>query len=560
MSRSNHQGFFRLFEQQALVAPGRVAVLCDGQALPYGELDKAANRLAHRLKRLGAGPETLVGLCTDRSIAMVVGLLGILKSGAAYVPLDPAYPRERLESMLAQADVRLILSQTPLAGLIGGEGRRTVMLDHWDDLAAEPCEPVDHGPCERNVAYLIYTSGSTGRPKGVAIEHRSTFSLLRWGCRTFGAQRLARVLATSSLCFDMSVFEIFAPLSCGGTVVLAPSIMALSGIAEAESLTLVSAVPSAIKELVHDGDIPPTLKDVLLAGEALTEPLVSAILEHTAVDRIWNLYGVSEDTSYTTSAEIGRGHRGPVPIGRPIDDRDLHILDPSLDPVPAGAVGELYIGGLGLARGYHGRADLTADRFLPHPASACPGERMYRTGDLVRQWPDGQLECLGRIDNQIKLRGHRIDPRDIECVLESVPNVRACAVVVQEDDEGERHLVAHVVADDPAPDPAALRRLAGESLPHWMVPAIVRLTVAIPLTSNGKVDRRQLGQSLGPSGGRPEEGEGFFQVVANRDRQFALWPANRPLPPGWSPAGPAGPRSTCLEFIGQTLSTIPPTR
>jgi amino acid adenylation domain-containing protein len=557
-------GFFRLFERQAAHDPDRLAVLSGEATLTYGALDARSNQLGHYLRNVGIAADDLVGICVDRTALLPVGLLGILKAGAAYVPLDAGYPPDRLRQMLDDADVRLTLTQSHLAQRLGS-GRRIVCLDDWSEIGRHPRTAVEADLSDRNIAYVVYTSGSSGGPKGVAIEHRGALSLMHWAGREFGPDVLAGVLASSSVCFDMSVFEIFAPLSWGGSVILANTVMELPGLCSAQNVTLLSTVPSAGKQLASSGYIPDSLKSVLLAGEALPRSVVDCLFENSKIDRIWNLYGVSEDTSYSTSARIDRGDRGPVTIGLPITDRDALVLNGDLDPVPVGETGELYLGGVGLARGYLGRPDLTAARFIPHPASGIPGSRMYRTGDLARMRSDGRLECLGRIDHQLKIRGYRIEPGEIEAVLQSTNGVRACAVVAQQDGRGEKFLSAFVVLADPTVTADAIRRQLATRLPSWMLPAIVRVLEALPLTPSGKIDRRTLSgvSGTGTSHSNASDDEtpadrARFRVVANREEQFAIWPAARNLPDGWVAAGPDDTLSGCLAHIAQVWTDMRP--
>jgi amino acid adenylation domain-containing protein len=559
-------GFFRLFERQAACDPDRVAVFSGEAKLTYGALDARSNQLGHYLRDVGIAADDLVGICIDRTALLPVGLLGILKAGAAYLPLDAAYPPDRLRQMLDDADVRLTLTQSHLAPRLGS-GRNVVCLDDWNEIGQQPRTAVKVHLSDLNIAYVVYTSGSSGRPKGVAIEHRGALSLMHWAGREFGPDVLAGVLASSSVCFDMFVFEMFAPLSWGGSVILANTVMELPSLSNTQDVTLLSTVPSASKQLALSGYIPDGLKSALLAGEALPRSVVDCLFANSKIDRIWNLYGVSEDTSYSTGARIDRGDRGPVTIGVPITDRDALVLNSDLDPVPVGEIGELYLGGVGLARGYLGRPDLTAARFLPHPASGVPGSRMYRTGDLARMRSDGRLECLGRIDHQLKIRGYRIEPGEIEAVLQSTNGVRACAVVAQQDGRGEKFLSAFVVLADPTVTADAIRRQLAARLPSWMLPAIVRVLEALPLTPSGKIDRRMLsGASSTPgdtSDSNASDGEtaaagARFRVVANGEEQFAIWPAARNLPEGWVAVGPDGTQSECLAHVAQVWTDMRP--
>jgi acyl-coenzyme A synthetase/AMP-(fatty) acid ligase/acyl carrier protein len=348
-------------------------------------------------------------------------------------------------------------------------------------------------PRPGNLAYLIYTSGSTGRPKAVAIEHRSAVALALWAREVFPEGDLAGVLAATSVSFDLSVFELFVPLAWGGRVILAENALALPGLPAAGEVRLVNTVPSAMAELVRQGAVPASVRTVNLAGEPLKRALVSALEERLPEARVRNLYGPSEDTTYSTWAPQERGEGEPG-IGRPLPGTSARVLDRAGRRTPAGVPGELHLGGAGLARGYLGRPDLTAERFVPDPFASHPGERLYRTGDLVRYRPGGELEYLGRLDHQVKLRGFRIELGEIESALLGHPEVRDAVVVAREDGPAGLRLVAYVVpreregADLPARLPACL----GESLPPYMIPAAVVVLPALPLTPNGKVDRKAL--------------------------------------------------------------------
>jgi len=497
------------FELRAVEAPGALALAAGGRSLTYGELDARAERLAGHLVRLGVGPESLVGICASRSPEMVIGILGVLKAGAAYVPLDPEYPESRLAFMLEDSGATVVLTEESLVGsLPGAAGRRTVLLD------AEP--PADEGrsgsreePKARkaatarpgNLAYLIYTSGSTGWPKGVAIEHRSAVAMVRWALGVFGPTDLAGVLFSTSICFDLSIYELFVPLAAGGTVVLAADALELPTLPADPPVTLINTVPSAMSELVSTGGVPETVRTVNLAGEPLRRPLVDRVYRQTRAERVFNLYGPSEDTTYSTFAEIARQDSEAPSIGRPVTGTRavlLDPLDPESHPVRPGEVGELLLGGTGLARGYFRRPALTAERFVPDPfppgEGAAPGGRLYRTGDLARALPDGRLHFLGRADHQVKIRGFRIELGEVETALLGHSAVGE-AVVTAREGAGGQMLVAYVTAaggGTPPPGPEALRTALGHSLPDYMVPSLFVVLDALPRTPNGKVDRRAL--------------------------------------------------------------------
>ncbi len=489
----------QLFEAAADRSPETVALIDGTQEITYAGLERRANQLARHLLRLGAGPETLVGICTARTAGMVVAMLGTLKAGAAYLSLDPAYPRERLAFMLDDAASPVVLTQESLLDRIGESGAPALVCLDRDAAALASESPQRPSPVTGpgSLAYAIYTSGSTGRPKGVAIEHRSAVVLCRWARETFPAEDLAAMLASTSINFDLSVFEIFVPLAWGGTVILAENALALPHLPAASRVRFVNTVPSAIAELVRANALPPSVRTVGLAGEPLKGALVERIYDNGTVQSVYNLYGPSEDTTYSTWARIERGAPGEPSIGRPVDGTELHLLAPAdstLAPIPPGDPGEVYLGGAGLARGYLGRPDLTAERFLPDPFSGRPGARLYRVGDLGRLLPDGEVQFLGRVDHQVKIRGFRIELGEIEAALSRHPAVRECAVVVREGPSGDPRLVAYVASDptDPTDPKALLAAWLREKLPEHMVPSLFVTLESLPRTPNGKVDRKAL--------------------------------------------------------------------
>ena len=473
------------FVSQADRTPGAVALLHGGREVTYAELEARSAALARELVRRGVGPESRVGVCLDRAPGLVVALLGVLRAGAAYVPLDPAYPVERNAFVLRDAAVSLVVADRAPAGV----GVEVVSPDAGSDAGlGTPAVEVLPG----NAAYLIYTSGSTGTPKGVVIEHRSAAAFLAWAREEFEPEELAGVLASTSVCFDLSVFEFFVPLAVGGTVILAENATELPRLPARDRVTLVNTVPSAAAELVRAGGIPASVRSVNLAGEPLKGALAAAL--YTAgVARVRNLYGPSEDTTYSTGSRVPpEGGREPT-IGRPITDTRAYVLDGWMEPAPVGVPGELYLAGEGVARGYLGRPDLTAERFLPDPLSPAPGGRLYRTGDLARWLADGELEFLGRRDHQVKLRGFRIEPGEVEAVLLRHPSVREAVVVVREDSPGDPRLVAYVGAgEDSGGAAAALREHLSRTLPAYMVPAEIVVLPTLPRTPNGKTDRAAL--------------------------------------------------------------------
>ncbi len=505
-------GLQQTFEAQARKAPDAVALVFEGgggeRRWSYSELDRHADQLAHRLRELGVGPEVLVGVATERTPEMVAGILAVWKAGGAYVPLDPAYPGERLAFMLKDAGAEVLLTQEHLESSAAG-ARHVLFLDtFWEKGLGQPSErPVPTSGAD-NLAYVIYTSGSTGRPKGVAITHRSALALLDWSRQAFSGERLQGVLASTSICFDLSIFELFAPLSAGGQVILARNALALPQLAARDEVTLINTVPSAMTELLRIKGVASSVVTVNLAGEPLPGRLVRQIYEQSAVKEVWNLYGPSEDTTYSTWCRMERDLDGKPSIGRPLPGTQAYVVDRDLRGVPYGVAGELYLGGAGLVRGYLARPALTAERFVPDPWSArrlppAAGARLYRTGDLARYLPDGHLDLLGRMDYQVKIRGFRIELGEIEAALTSHETVAEAVVVVRPTGEdGDQRLVAYAVAahdGKKAPTVESLRSSLATKLPGYMMPSAFVVLEALPLTPNGKIDRQAL-----PAPGEPD--------------------------------------------------------
>jgi len=480
----------QLFTEQAERTPDNVALVCKGEELTYRELNERANQLAHYLQRRAVNTETLVGVCLERSIEMVTALLAILKAGGAYVPLDPQYPHARLAYILEETATRIVLTQEHLSkNLPGSQSETFFYLDSaWDQLAEYPTSNPCSDVTSANLAYVIYTSGSTGHPKGVQIQHENTIALIDWAQRTFPAESFKAVLASTSICFDLSVFELFVPLSVGGTIMLAQNALQLLELESPVPVTMINTVPSAMSELVRMRAEPASVSVVNLAGEALSPRLAQDVYGLMQVESLYNLYGPSEDTTYSTWELVERTEQANVPIGRPVSNTRVYVVDEGLQIVPVGVSGELLLGGEGLARGYLKRAELTAERFIPDPFSGQPGEQLYRTGDLCRYKVDGRLEYLGRLDHQVKVRGYRVELGEIETVLRAHEKVSE-AVVIAREENGEKRLVVYVVG---AAETAELRRYLQQRLPEYMIPSSWMKLDTLPLTTNGKVDRRAL--------------------------------------------------------------------
>ncbi len=451
-----HQCIHHLFAEQSAIHPDKTAVVCGSRQLTYRQLYDASRDLALYLQSQGVGPHQLVGLCTERSLDMLVGLLGILQAGGAYVPLDPNYPDQRLAYLLRDSGAAIVLTQESLVEKLSGlvaAGTQLIAIDRqWPEIADQVATlkaanfVFQEQVRPHHLAYVIYTSGSTGQPKGVAIEHHSTVTLLQWGREVYSGEELAGVLASTSVCFDLSVYEIFLPLAAGGTIILVRDALALAE-GTGQGVTLINTVPSAMEELVRLGAIPESVKTINLAGEPLTARLVDWIYETTSVTKVYDLYGPSEDTTYSTY--VLRTKNGPQTIGRPIANAKVYILDGHNQLQPVGVPGELHLAGDGLARGYLNRPQLTQEKFVPNPFE--PGTRMYKTGDVARWLDDGTLQYLGRIDTQVKVRGFRIELGEIEARMVEHEGVREAVVVVREDTPGEKLLVAYYT---PSPEHA----------------------------------------------------------------------------------------------------------
>jgi amino acid adenylation domain-containing protein/FkbH-like protein len=494
-----------LFAEQASRRPDAIALVAGGTRLTYRELHERASAVSNNLRAVGVGKEELVGVCLERSWEMVAGILGALQAGAAYVPMDPAYPRERLEFMAQDARMPVILTQNKLLESLPKVGSRIICVEdiEWE-TSSEKFDPVRdlHSNPSRaqatNLAYVIYTSGSTGKPKGVALEHRNAVAFVYWAKDVFTSEELDGVLASTSICFDLSIFELFVPLCWGGKVILVENALALPSVPAANEVRLINTVPSAIRELLRAKGVPESVRVVNLAGEPLPTALVEKIYAESSVKKVYDLYGPTETTTYSTFTL--RQPKMPAIIGRPLTNEQVYILDNQRQLVPTGVPGELFIGGDGLARGYLDRPELTAERFVPHPF--IPEARLYRTGDLAKWRQDGNLEFLGRIDHQVKIRGFRIELGEVESAVKKISRVSDAVVMAWEDSSGNKRLVAYVVLERKGEHAVAkdsvestsehLRRSLRTHLPEYMVPSVFVFLDAIPLTPNGKVDRKAL--------------------------------------------------------------------
>ena len=484
----------KLFEEQAARTPNGVALMCEGGQLTYAELDQRTNQLARRLQREGVGPEVAVGVLLDRSAEMVVALLGVLKAGGFYVPIDPAYPAERIGLILRDARPALLLTQTHLEASLSSHGLPMICLDR----EAGDEGYVDDSATPDNLAYIIYTSGSTGVPKGVMISHRAIANRLLWMQAAYPIGAGDRLLQKTSISFDASVWEFFVPLISGATLVMArpgghQDSAYLADAVALHGVTTLQLVPSMLQVMLDEPGFAKcsSLKRLFCGGEALTGGMQTRFFElHDA--ELVNLYGPTEVSIDATSWQCQRdSEQRVVPIGRPLANVRVYLLNSYQRPVPLGLPGEIYVGGAGLARGYHNLPNLTAEKFVPDPFSAEPGARLYRTGDRARQLPDGTLEFLGRIDHQVKLRGFRIELGEIEAALERHQAISRAVVVVYDDETAGPRLAAYVVAAEELTG-GDLRAFLEETLPEYMVPGTFVPLEELPLLPNGKVDRRSL--------------------------------------------------------------------
>lgn len=567
----------QLFEEQVERAPNAIAVVFENQQLTYRELNDRASRIARYLQKLGVGLEVLVGICVERSVDMVAGLLGILKAGGAYMPLDPAYPKERLAFILSDSQVPVLLTQQKLVAALPKSQARVVCLDtHWEEIAKEntanltleedrrreaegrrflsdgvsdPCylrsrasaQGIHRASCPvpsafsdeatlENLAYVIYTSGSTGQPKGVQILHGALANFLSAMHLTLGLSQEDIFLSVTTISFDIAALELYLPLIVGARLVVVSREVAADGLQLSQQLassgaTVMQATPATWQLLLAAGWQGNGQLKILCGGEALKRKLASELLERGT--ELWNLYGPTETTIWSAAYKVEllestEQQNGIVSIGRPISNTQFYILDQHHQPVPVGVFGELHIGGAGLARGYLNREELTAQKFIPNPFNGDSASRLYKTGDLARYRPDGNVEYLGRIDHQVKVRGFRIELGEIEVVLSQHPGVRESVAAVQEDESNSGRLVAYVVpCSGQTLAIAQLRHFLEERLPNYMIPSVFVLLETLPLTPNGKVDRQAL---RSPEVLRPELDVAYVMPQTEAERVIAeVW-------------------------------------
>ncbi|HMC74094.1 MAG TPA: amino acid adenylation domain-containing protein, partial [Terriglobales bacterium] len=451
--------------------------------------------MARYLRRAGAGPNTRVGIYLERSAEMLVAVLGVLKAGAAYVPLDPAYPADRIAFIVEDAQLGWLLSQQSFVGQLPTHAAQVVRLDaDWPAIASEAGEDLAVAVKPEDLAYVLYTSGSTGKPKGVQIEHRNLVNFLSSMQLEPGLGKQDVLLAVTTLSFDIAGLELLLPLTVGARIVLATREQAGDGTQLrhmlSQGITVMQATPATWRLLIESGWTGQSNLKILCGGEALPHDLAEQLLPRCG--ELWNMYGPTETTIWSSLYRVRDVNWSVAPIGRPIGNTQMYVLDKQRQLLPVGVAGELYIGGEGVARGYWNRPQLSAEKFIPDPFRSQPGARLYRTGDLVRYLPDGNLQYLGRLDTQVKVRGFRIELGEIESVLGQHPAVQQGVVVVREDTPGDKRLVAYIVGDRDLAASEELRAYLKQSLPEYMLPSQYVVLDSFPLTPNGKVDRNAL--------------------------------------------------------------------
>jgi amino acid adenylation domain-containing protein len=481
-----------LFVEQAARTPHAIAAVCGTQTVTYEALCRRAAALAQHLRRAGIGPDGIVGIALPRTLELIVAVLGVHLAGGAYLPLDPSYPAERIDYIVRDAAAPVIVTDSSLAAKLPPTQAQLVRVDQLDwslEMAAE-C-PISSPAGPQNLAYVIYTSGSTGRPKGVSIEHRNAVNLALWGCSLLDPEDLEGVLFSTSLNFDLSVYELFTTLLSGGRLIVVESLLDLMTMPERDEVRLINTVPSLLDALLKVEGCPSRVRTINVCGEPLSRGLADRVFSTSPHVRLFNFYGPTETTVYSTWSEVRRQDSNSPPIGKPLWNTAAYVLDGNLEPVPRGSIGELWIGGSGVARGYLHAPELTHERFLENPFG--PG-RLYRTGDLARLRADGELDFLGRNDGQVKINGLRVELGEIESQLEKVPGVGSAVCAIRRDQSGVPRLLAYAVGNEkkPAPSLDEVRVQLERVLPRYMIPSSLTWLPALPLTPNGKRDRKAL--------------------------------------------------------------------
>src|SRR5579872_3995919 len=513
-----------LFRRQVARTPDAPALISGDRSLTYRALDEQSDRVARHLLRLGAGPEMLIGVATERSELLVISLLAVLKAGCAYVPLDPSYPKDRLAWMIEDSAMPWLLTAAPIHGQLPLGDSACKVIEVEELLNLEAVGPRNSAvACGENLAYVIYTSGSTGKPKGVMIENRNVVNFFDGMDRVIGAEP-GTWLAVTSTSFDISVLELLWTLTRGFTVVLHAESGSVADEIARWHVTHLQMTPSLARMLTFDAKAYAalgSLKQILLGGEAVPAALVQH-LRQVFKGAMFNMYGPTETTVWSTAGKIEETGKS-VSIGRAILNTEVFLLDSEQKPVAPGETGELYIGGAGVARGYWNRPDLTAEKFVMLPPLS--SSRLYRTGDLARFLPDGTIDFLGRADYQIKLRGHRIEPGEIESALETCPGIHRAVVVLREDRAGDQRLAAYLLADvKRAASMTELRRLLAAKLPEFMIPSNFVFLPKLPLTDNGKIDRKALLRLPAPDATIAEAASSESKPISDLERTIAgLW-------------------------------------
>jgi amino acid adenylation domain-containing protein len=522
----------QLFEAQVEKTPNAIAVVFENQQLTYYELNNRANQLAYHLQKLGVKPEVLIGICMERSLEMVVAVLGILKAGGAYLPLDPAHPKERLAFILEDTQSPVVLTQQGLTDRFPTDGIKVVCLDSdWKEITQEFSKNPVCNTNSNNLAYVIYTSGSTGKPKGTLIPHKGLLNYLTWCTQAYAVSQGKGTTVHSTLAFDLTITGLFSPLLVGRKVKLITEDQAIESFSNAlrqeSNLSLVKVTPAELlllSQKLSSEEVRGMTRAFIIGGENLLTENITFWRDHTPETILVNEYGPTETVVGCCVYTVPQGEldSSSVPIGKPIANTQLHVLDQYYQPVSIGVPGELYIGGAGLARGYLNRPALTAEKFIPNPFGKDLGARLYKTGDLARYRSDGNLEFLGRIDHQVKVRGYRIELGEIEGVLRQHPEVQEAVVLMREDVPGNQRLVAYFVTNtQTVPTTSNFRNFLKEQLPEYMVPSAFIQLKALPLTTNGKVNHQSLPM---PDDNRPELEEVYVAPRSEMEQAIAkVW-------------------------------------